>query len=92
MDDALAPTDKLALAMDVIVVLILVVMDDALALMGCCRGINQHVLILVVMDDALAPPSYTICVQSLCWVLILVVMDDALAHSPILRTAFVVRS
>jgi len=44
------------------------------------------------MDDALAPTDKLALAMDVIVVLILVVMDDALAHSPILRTAFVVRS
>ena len=61
-------------------VLILVVMDDALAhnmetpFVSIC-----HVLILVVMDDALARMTFIPLSNDSSLVLILVVMDDALA-------------
>ena len=61
-------------------VLILVVMDDALALILFMTDIkvSLNVLILVVMDDALAlTVTGYICKDA---VLILVVMDDALAR------------
>ena len=56
MDDALARPKGLTLSEVGLIVLILVVMDDALAPHGfCCSSCNrQRVLILVVMDDALA--------------------------------------
>ncbi len=64
------------------IVLILVVMDDALALLtyGTFSQQIARVLILVVMDDALA---HTILhmINKEKVVLILVVMDDALAHN-----------
>ena len=61
-------------------VLILVVMDDALARVRllACSYWTRRVLILVVMDDVLAPLPAPSCAPF--WrVLILVVMDDALA-------------
>ena len=65
-----------------ILVLILVVMEDALV--HVCINVfnvwNHLVLILVVMEDALVPfvvASLASCQQ----VLILVVMEDALVHS-----------
>ena len=80
MDDALAPI----LIMSYVTkkeVLILVVMDDALALLLQYRKqlLFTLVLILVVMDDALAPPTKP-TLRQLKTVLILVVMDDALAR------------
>ena len=61
-------------------VLILVVMEDALALLHpSVRNIVPLVLILIVMEDALAP---FFCIESNSFrkkVLILVVMEDALA-------------
>ena len=80
MDDALAQS-KDEIKELLLTVLILVVMDDALAL-GTEQGREAgtgRVLILVVMDDALAP----VCCPTkvgLRIVLILVVMDDALAQ------------
>ena len=54
MEDALAPDHILFITLDE--VLILVVMEDALALDNCRakRGRRSSVLILVVMEDALA--------------------------------------
>ena len=61
-------------------VLILVVMDDALALLVNEPHVKLYwVLILVVMDDALAPVWWDDDNQE-WFVLILVVMDDALAQ------------
>ena len=63
-------------------VLILVVMDDALAQkkIGSKKQKTYKVLILVVMDDALAPNSKKLQQAGIKVVLILVVMDDALAQ------------
>ena len=72
-----------------IYVLILVVMDDALAQFNIqfeCVVIT--VLILVVMDDALALDKDD-TKDKHCLVLILVVMDDALAHNIFVLFLFV---
>ena len=64
-----------------ILVLILVVMDDALVLQILVYSTTlQSVLILVVMDDALVQDFVYITIIALI-VLILVVMDDALVLS-----------
>ena len=61
-------------------VLILVVMEDALAHENNWSGKKlTYVLILVVMEDALAPIS-VLLLQNCGTVLILVVMEDALAQ------------
>ena len=66
---------------DISFVLILVVMEDALALWrSLCIHIIHRVLILVVMEDALALPVLRVGGQEYPRVLILVVMEDALAH------------
>jgi len=74
MDDALAPWQRLPLVTPIPLVLILVVMDDALAQAAfSMRGIvGWRVLILVVMDDALAqmregiPSCETRCLNPCC--------------------------
>ena len=54
MDDALAPELQVFCQYQFVTVLILVVMDDALALTVTGYICKDAVLILVVMDDALA--------------------------------------
>ena len=64
-------------------VLILVVMEDALALVFDNINIKLvGVLILVVMEDALAPTVVDSQYGNSVCVLILVVMEDALAPLP----------
>ena len=67
--------------MIVIFVLILVVMEDALALIKLKADLSAwRVLILVVMEDALAHVINAQYRADGRLVLILVVMEDALAH------------
>ena len=62
-------------------VLILVVMEDALARKDAeVKNFEKAVLILVVMEDALAHKNYDTGLEYRGVVLILVVMEDALAR------------